>query len=569
MLPRAGQMAMQRQRQERVRWEEAREKERQSGIKRDVMWARGSASQTIRMQCATAASGPGSHFATRSPRPWEMDSRSWVKDDGCSSSVICRRKCQGQGRCRDLLAESFVAKRIGSAHLAGVREPVSGDEALDWHFQGDVGGKVPILSGPASKTTQLSVPRHFQNSRQILIQKSKNEERGGRERLCEPGHTMTESLEGMSRAELQALAKKHGLKANMKTADLITHLKEKMASGDGCDAAASDAVAAAPAKAASPTPAKGRKGGKKAAAAAELEDEEASGGREEEGSCERDALVKLGRAKIQAMCKAKGLKAGGKTDDLVQSLLDLAEQESKVVEEEVPAPKSAQKEKEVSKKRKSSTGAKAAAVAAELAEEEEKEEEKEQVKESAAVTPKSASKGRRSSAAAPVPASSGKKSAGRRSSTGSSAKSVQADKDEMEVEEEMEEEEEEEEEEEAVVEASPAKSRTPRRSSVMLRDARCKRRSSAASRKSFTSVMSVSTPRSCAPPNHPAAMDQMLPTPARKAATPASSSKQAAVAGKKRKRVSVEVEAEVDDAVQRKVFNPIPLHPICPSIHQF
>lgn len=175
VLPRAGQMAMQRQRQERVRWEEAREKERQSGIKRDVMWTRGSASQTIRMQCAPAASGPGSHFATRSPRPWEMDSRSWVKDDGCSSSVICRRKCQGQGRCRNLLAASFVAKRIGSAHLAGVREPVSGDEALDWHFQGDVGGDWPILSGPASKHRSCRFPDIFKFSESA---DSKIEKRG-------------------------------------------------------------------------------------------------------------------------------------------------------------------------------------------------------------------------------------------------------------------------------------------------------------------------------------------------------------------------------------------------------
>lgn len=164
VLPRAGQMAMHRQRQERVRWEEAREKERQSGIKRDVMWTRGSASQTIRMQCAPAASGPGSHFATRSPRPWEMDSRSWVKDDGCSASVICRRKCQGQGRCRNLLAASFVAILIGSAHLAGVREPVSGDEALDWHFQVTWGKCNPHQRARLKNNRSCRFPdRNFEN----------------------------------------------------------------------------------------------------------------------------------------------------------------------------------------------------------------------------------------------------------------------------------------------------------------------------------------------------------------------------------------------------------------------
>lgn len=325
------------------------------------------------------------------------------------------------------------------------------------------------------------------------------------------------SLEGMGRSELQALAKLHGIKANQKNADLIPQLLEKLSATEAeeGDARPKDEAAAAAVSASGK-----RKGGKKSKASqkAEEEKEEAEEedglpteeDKEESSTMSREDMVKLGRAKIQAMAKAKGLKASGKKDDMIDTILALAE------EEEVPAPKSAKKEA----KRMSAAepviipkAAKRASTSSSAAPEVEAEDQ------AVAPTPKSASKSaskRRSSAVSPsVPATTKATSPAPTKSRASST----------------------------------APSATPRRSSVMLREARYKRRSSAASRKSF------------APPCHPAAADVIAMSPAAALAR-ATPTKEAKAAGKKRKRAEEEEEEEevAEGPAGRKVGRPRRTH---------
>lgn len=98
------------------------------------------------------------------------------------------------------------------------------------------------------------------------------------------------NLEALSRKELQALCKEHGIKANQKTAVLVDALQSVIGGDAGAGAAAKE------------------------------EDQ-----RQVEASERRDIQGELqakSRRELQDMCKDHGLKAAGKTDALVQRLVE-------------------------------------------------------------------------------------------------------------------------------------------------------------------------------------------------------------------------------------------------------
>ena len=96
------------------------------------------------------------------------------------------------------------------------------------------------------------------------------------------------ALTTLSRKELQALAKKHGVKANGKTVDMLAALEAKL--GGGAPAAAAPKKSKSKSKAAAP----------KASASGDL--------------------TTLSRKELQTLSKKHGLKASGKTVDMLAAL---------------------------------------------------------------------------------------------------------------------------------------------------------------------------------------------------------------------------------------------------------
>ena len=146
-----------------------------------------------------------------------------------------------------------------------------------------------------------------------------------------------EALEQLSRGELQALAKTHGIKANKKNADLIAELRalaaeqhrpEDPEKAAGCEDSKPPRMSV------------GRKRKSVAAPAQECADTEemawatAVGG--DSSTCAgAGGYAGMSRAAIQALAKERGFKANAKTADLIQMLQDADPTET------IPEPKPA------------------------------------------------------------------------------------------------------------------------------------------------------------------------------------------------------------------------------------
>jgi hypothetical protein len=167
-----------------------------------------------------------------------------------------------------------------------------------------------------------------------------------------------ENLEQLSRGELQALAKAHGIKANKKNADLIAELRALPAAEQG---AAADAAASPQEKPARKSVGQKRKSA--AALAPEPADAEAVEG-QRGAPAGADDYASMSRAALQALAKERGLKANAKTADLIKMLQGPAPAEVSVEPEAPAAPAAAVRapagRKSVARPRKSVAPAKSA-----------------------------------------------------------------------------------------------------------------------------------------------------------------------------------------------------------------
>ncbi len=155
------------------------------------------------------------------------------------------------------------------------------------------------------------------------------------------------SLETLSRAELQVLAKQHGIKANLKNADLIQHLSEILGNSQKEESTLVEQVVEEPAPSAAATTEKavGDKKRSKKAAVAEAEDvkkpeqtkqdvdAQQSYGEENE-TMTSESLSKLGRQELLAMAKARGIKGNLKTEKLIEQLAESFKQDKDSTSEE-------------------------------------------------------------------------------------------------------------------------------------------------------------------------------------------------------------------------------------------
>ncbi len=153
------------------------------------------------------------------------------------------------------------------------------------------------------------------------------------------------SLETLSRAELQVLAKQHGVKANLKNADLIEQLSAVLKDSDKPEAAVAAKEPELAKKAGTDESSSEKKKGKKVASipdevkqgtevqsekeaqsiAAVSKTNQASDAKEERASAAD--LSKLGRPELQAMAKTRGIKCNQKTEKLIELLAESFQQQ--------------------------------------------------------------------------------------------------------------------------------------------------------------------------------------------------------------------------------------------------